>query len=372
MSECVVVGVSGGVDSALSADLLIEQGYQVVGVFMKNWDEDDDEHCPAKEDLLSAQQVCDRLDIELRTVSFSHEYWENVFEHFLATYRSGGTPNPDTLCNREIKFKAFLEYAKTLGAKKIATGHYAQIANVTNGDQRWRLLRGADPDKDQTYFLYMLNREALRHSLFPIGNLLKSTVREMAKKRKLPCYDRNDSTGICFIGERRMNEFLSRYIDTEAGNIVDMDGRILGQHKGAALYTIGQRGGLGIGGIHDSDNGAWYVVDKDIAANQVTVVQGHDHPALLSRIVHINDLHWIDSAPDNHPALTAKCRYRQADTSCSIKTSGGDNISNNSINGAIVEVQFEQAQWAVAPGQALVFYDGEHCLGGGTIVGGSS
>lgn len=359
----VAVGISGGVDSAVAAALLLDQGYEVVALFMKNWDEDDDQQCSAKEDLESARQVCERLSIELRTVNFSSEYWDNVFEPFLDDFRAGLTPNPDTLCNREIKFDAFLQHARALQADKIATGHYAGVDTDDDerGGTRWRLLRGADADKDQSYFLYLLNQNALRHTLFPLSQLRKPRVREIAKARRLPCHDRSDSTGICFIGERNIREFLSRYIPAAPGDIVDCDGRVVGQHEGAAYYTIGQRSGLGIGGSKGATSEPWYVADKDVQANRLTVVQGRDHPSLFKRETRIRDVHWIDRPPSATTKLTAKCRYRQRDAACAIALTGA------TLESDTLEVRFEQPQWALAAGQALVFYAEEQCLGGGVI-----
>ena len=351
--------MSGGVDSAVAAALLQRDGFRVVGVFMKNWDEDDDDECAAHDDLESAQGVCERLGIDLRTVNFAHEYWENVFRLFLAEYEAGRTPNPDTLCNREIKFKVFLDHAQSLGADKIATGHYAAIEADDDG-RRLRLLRGADGDKDQSYFLYLLDRDALSRTVFPLGELRKTRVREIAESLGLPCHDRGDSTGICFIGEKKMRDFLARYIKTEPGEILDAEGHVVGEHHGAAFYTIGQRAGLGIGGRRDAGSEPWYVSGKDMQANRVFVVQGVDHPALFKSEVRIKDIHWIDRAPssgDGNEALSAQCRHRQTAAPCTFTPLADD-------EGA---VHFAQAQRAVAPGQALVFYSGRCCLGGGVV-----
>lgn len=350
--QTIVVGVSGGVDSAVSAALLSREGFRVVGLFMKNWDEDDDGECAAHEDLESARQVCARLGVELHTVNFAHEYWEHVFRHFIKEYKAGRTPNPDTLCNREIKFKTFLEHARGLGADKIATGHYAAVAPDDAGDGL-HLLRGADAGKDQSYFLYLLNQHALRHTLFPLGGLHKTRVRKIAEELQLPCHNREDSAGICFIGEKKMHEFLSRYIRLEPGDIVDADGRVVGRHRGAALYTIGQRAGLGVGGQRDAGGEPWYVAGKDMAANRVRIVQGRDHPALLAREVRVKELHWVGRAPTDGN-LSAQCRHRQTAVACELDLTD---------DGATV--RFSQTVRAVAPGQAVVFYDGRRCLGGG-------
>ena len=358
----VTVGVSGGVDSAVAALLLLEQGCEVSALFMKNWEEDDDERCAAAADLASARAVCERLGVPLRTVNFSHEYWNHVFRRFLDEYQAGRTPNPDTLCNREIKFKAFLEFAQSLGADTIATGHYAGVERRGVGDNAaWRLLRGGDPAKDQSYFLYQLDQRALRRTLFPLAKLRKTEVRALAKARRLPCHDRKDSTGICFIGERNLREFLSRYITAAPGDIVDEAGQTLGRHHGAAFYTIGQRAGLGIGGRRDGDNRPWYVAAKDMAANRLTVVQGRDHPALLRDTMLVDDLHWIDPAAADAVGaepLTARCRHRQPDSPCQMAPCGDGQW----------RVRFAEPQWAVAPGQAMVFYRGPYCLGGATIT----
>lgn len=354
----IAVGISGGVDSAVALHLLLEQGCDVIPVFMKNWDEEDDEHCAASEDLESAQAVCDHLGVPLKTVNFSYEYWEHVFTQFVAGYRAGYTPNPDTLCNREIKFKTFLDFALDLGAGRIATGHYAGIEHASNDDIPRRLLRGHDPNKDQSYFLYLLDQHALRRTVFPLAGMLKKEVRQTAKAMNLPCHGRKDSTGICFVGEKNLYPFLSKYIPSEAGDIVDESGHCVGRHHGAAFYTIGQRTGLGIGGRKDGNGQPWYVVAKDIDANRITVVQGHDHPALFVRNIVINEPHWIAGAPDDNMSLTARCRYRQPDKACRL-TPRDDGLWN---------VHFVEPQWATAPGQAVVFYHKQYCLGGATIA----
>ncbi|MDJ0958734.1 MAG: tRNA 2-thiouridine(34) synthase MnmA [Arenicellales bacterium] len=353
LSEHVVVGLSGGVDSAVAAALLLEQGYEVTGLFMKNWeDDDDDEYCAAAVDLSDAESVCSILGIELRTINFSYEYWERVFTQFLDQYESGYTPNPDILCNREIKFKEFLEYAKTLGADHIATGHYVGVRQ--NGNKTL-LLRGRDAAKDQSYFLYALNQTALKQSLFPLFAWSKAEVREKARRLGLSVYDKKDSTGICFIGERRFKDFLRNYIDSNKGQIRDLDETVVGEHDGLVFYTLGQRQGLGIGGAGEP----WYVVRKDMACNVLYVTQGHEHPALFSSWLHANELNWISGSTPSVPiTCTAKTRYRQADQDCTIE----------SIANGRTLVRFGQPQRAVTPGQSVVFYDGDTCLGGGTIV----
>jgi len=353
----VVVGLSGGVDSAVAARLLLDQGHDVSAVFMKNWDEDDAaDYCPAAEDLDDARDIAARLGIDLQTVSFSAEYWDRVFRHFLREYEAGRTPSPDIVCNREIKFRAFLDHATGLGADYIATGHYARIRREPDT----ALLRGIDENKDQTYFLHTLTRAQLARSLFPLGTMTKDEVRALAHRCGFPNHDKKDSTGICFIGERRFNEFLSRYVDKRPGEIRTLDNRVIGRHEGVVFYTIGQRQGLGIGGLRDSSEEPWYVADKDIAANRLVVVQGHDHPDLLSQQLEASESHWIAGAAPVLPrALTACTRYRQSPARCKVRT--GEEPTG-------LTVRFTKPQRAVAPGQAVVLYDGEECLGGGTIV----
>jgi len=355
----IIVGMSGGVDSSVAAYWLREQGYAVSGLFMKNWEEDDSNgHCAAATDLRDAQAVCQRLGIPLHTVNFACEYWEQVFTHFLAEYRAGRTPNPDVLCNREIKFKVFLEHAQSLGAQAIATGHYAQIAKDANG--AYTLLKGADPGKDQSYFLYMLNQAQLALSYFPIGHLPKSQVRAIAAAQGLATCAKKDSTGICFIGERHFKTFLRQYLPAQPGAMVTPQGQEVGQHDGLMYYTVGQRQGLGIGGGAGDNNGQpWYVADKDIAHNRLIVVQGHDHPLLYRQTLVAEALTWVSGfAPSLPLCCSAKTRYRQADQACTLHSLGENSA----------QVVFDQAQWAVTPGQSVVFYDGPCCLGGGIIA----
>ena len=355
-SQKIIVGLSGGVDSAVAAALLLEQDYHVEGLFMKNWDEDDEEgYCPAEQDLADARAVAECLGIKLHTISFSAEYWDRVFEYFLAEYRAGRTPNPDIMCNQEIKFRAFPEYALGLGADWIATGHYARVEGPTN--QR-RLIKGRDENKDQSYFLYRLNQNALNHSLFPLGDLLKPDVRSIAEDRGFPNFDKKDSTGICFIGERKFREFLGRYLPDQPGEIVSTDGEPLGKHQGLMFHTIGQRQGLGIGGMREASGEPWYVVAKNMNTNQLVVAQGNDHPALFKPALEAKDLHWISGhAPAVPLHCHARIRYRQSDQACEITALRDDRM----------QIHFSEPQRAVTPGQAIVIYNGDLCLGGGTI-----
>ena len=354
--ERVIVGMSGGVDSSVSALLLLQQGYQVEGLFMKNWDEDDGtEYCTAREDLADAQAVCDRIGIKLHTANFAAEYWDNVFEHFLAEYKAGRTPNPDILCNREIKFKAFLDYALLLGADLIATGHYVRRRDR---DGRTELLKGLDPSKDQSYFLHRLNQAQLSRTLFPVGELHKTEVRRIAEEIGLPNAKKKDSTGICFIGERKFRDFLGRYLPAQPGKIVTVDGEEIGQHQGLMYHTLGQRKGLGIGGTKEGSEDPWYVVDKDVENNILVVAQGHDHPRLMSVGLIAQQLHWVDREPlKGTLRCTVKTRYRQTDIPCTITALDDDRI----------DVRFDEPVAAVTPGQSAVFYSGEICLGGGII-----
>jgi tRNA-specific 2-thiouridylase len=346
----VAVGISGGVDSAVAALLLKRAGHDVTGVFMKNWEEDDTaSRCSAAEDLKVARAVCEIIGIALRTVNFSAEYWDRVFSYFVAEYRAGRTPNPDVLCNKEIKFRSFLDHALTLGADKIATGHYARVDAV---DGRYRLLTATDRDKDQTYFLYLLGQAQLGRTLFPIGALTKPEVRDIARQAGLPNFDRRDSTGICFIGERDFRSFLARYIPAQRGEIQTLEGERKGEHEGAMYYTIGQRQGLGIGGRGE----AWYVVGKDVGRNVVYVAQGEHHPALYSSALLAEQVHWIGTAPPLPARLSAKNRYRQTAQPCTVLA-----------HGTGLRVDFDRPQRAVTPGQSVVFYDGDACLGGAII-----
>ncbi len=354
--EKIIVGMSGGVDSSVAAYLLLQRGYEVEGLFMKNWEEDDsEEYCSAAVDLADAQQVCERLGIRLHTVNFSSEYWDNVFEYFLHEYRIGRTPNPDVMCNREIKFKAFLEYAQYLGAQRIATGHYVRVGRRGG---YFELLRGLDANKDQSYFLYALDQHQLGHALFPVGELGKPEVREIARQQRFAVAAKKDSTGICFIGERKFRDFLERFIPAQPGEIVALDGSLLGSHNGLMYYTLGQRQGLGIGGLESGSEEPWYVVDKDLERNRLIVAQGHDHPALFHSHCRIAQLHWIARGIDTPGTeCSARIRYRQRDSACRLQQ----------IDGAGAVVEFAEPQRAITPGQALVFYRGEQCLGGGVI-----
>ncbi|MBL1266319.1 tRNA 2-thiouridine(34) synthase MnmA [Halomonas sp. FeN2] len=352
----VIVGMSGGVDSSVSALLLMQQGYEVEGLFMKNWDEDDGtEYCTAKEDLADAEAVCAKLGIKLHTANFAAEYWDNVFEHFLAEYKAGRTPNPDILCNREIKFKVFLEYAEMLGADKIATGHYVR-QGVRNG--RPRLLKGLDSNKDQSYFLHAVPEAAIARTLFPVGELEKPAVRALAEQYELITAKKKDSTGICFIGERRFRDFLQQYLPAQPGTIETPDGDVIGEHMGLMYYTLGQRQGLGIGGLANYSEEPWYVAAKDLDRNVLIAVQGKHDPLLYSDTLATEAMDWVAGEPPvTQGRFTAKTRYRQSDCGCEMRAlpDGG------------VEVTFDDPQWAVTPGQSLVLYDGDICLGGGVI-----
>jgi tRNA-specific 2-thiouridylase len=356
-SKKVIVGMSGGVDSSVSAYLLMQQGYQVEGLFMKNWEEDDnDEYCAAAEDLKDAQQVCDKLGIKLHKVNFAAEYWDNVFEYFLAEYKAGRTPNPDIMCNKEIKFKAFLEFAaEALGADYIATGHYVQRRLQ---DGHWQLLRGLDNNKDQSYFLYTIGEQHVAQTLFPVGHLEKPAVRAIAEAQGLITHDKKDSTGICFIGERKFKDFLQKYLPAQPGDIMTVDGEKIGRHEGLMYHTLGQRKGLGIGGTKEGGEEPWYVVGKNLEQNQLVVAQGHDHPSLLSSGLIATQLHWVDrSGPQGTLRCTVKTRYRQQDIPCTLTRISEDKL----------EVRFDEPQKAVTPGQSAVFYLAEVCLGGGII-----
>lgn len=355
----VIVGISGGVDSSVAALLLLEQSYQVEGLFMKNWEEDDTEdYCSAETDLADAQSVCEQLNIPLHTVNFSSEYWDRVFAYFLAEYKAGRTPNPDIMCNKEIKFKAFLDYALDQGADYIATGHYARLDRNSSKSDAVKLLKGIDSNKDQTYFLHTLNQHQLSNSLFPVGELEKSEVRNMAEQAGFSTAKKKDSTGICFIGERKFREFLQRFLPAQAGDIVTPEGEKIGTHSGVMYYTLGQRQGLGIGGQKDKPETPWFVVGKNLEKNQLIAAQGHNHPLLLSDTLNASQLHWVAGKPPaNHFSCTAKVRYRQADQACDVSIS-----ENNTCH-----VSFQQRQRAITPGQSVVFYYNEICLGGGII-----
>ena len=353
----VICGMSGGVDSSVSAFILQQQGYQVEGLFMKNWEEDDDtDYCTAAADLADAQAVCDKLGIKLHKINFAAEYWDNVFEHFLSEYKAGRTPNPDILCNKEIKFKAFLEYAaEDLGANYIATGHYVRRRGA---DDNAQLLRGLDANKDQSYFLYTLSSKQVGQSLFPVGDIEKPIVRAIAEDLGLITAKKKDSTGICFIGERKFKDFLARYLPAQPGNIRTVEGDIIGRHDGLMYHTLGQRKGLGIGGVKGAGEEAWYVVEKDLVNNELIVAQGHDHSALLSTGLIAQQLHWVDRQPIREPLrCTVKTRYRQTDVPCIIEP----------IDDESIKVIFDEPQIAVTPGQSAVFYLNEVCLGGGII-----
>ncbi len=357
MPERVVVGMSGGVDSSVAALLLKRAGWDVVGLFMKNWeDDDDDEYCSTRQDLIDAAAAADVIGVDLEAVNFSAEYKDRVFAEFLREYSAGRTPNPDVLCNAEIKFKAFVDHAMRLGASKIATGHYARVKQT---NQSFELLRGVDAGKDQSYFLHRLNQEQLSRAVFPVGELRKSQVRRLALEAGLPNHAKKDSTGICFIGERPFREFLNRYLPKAPGPIKTPEGRVVGEHIGLAFYTIGQRKGIGIGGLANMKGEAWYVAGKRRESNELIVVQGHDHPLLMKRNLKATDPAWIGGdAPEEERALSAKTRYRQADAACTLER----------VLDSEIRVGFEAPQWAVTPGQSVVLYEGEVCLGGGIIT----
>ena len=360
----VIVGMSGGVDSSVSAHLLIEQGYQVEGLFMKNWEEDDtDEYCAAAEDLKDAQQVCEKLGIKLHTINFATEYWDNVFEYFLAEYKAGRTPNPDIMCNKEIKFKAFLEFAcEDLGADYIATGHYVQREFITdeNGNGQWAMLRGLDSNKDQSYFLYTLSDKQVGRTLFPVGNIEKPEVRAIAEKADLVTANKKDSTGICFIGERKFKDFLGQYLPAQPGKIESAEGEVIGEHDGLMYHTLGQRKGLRIGGLANAGEAPWYVVEKDLLRNVLIVGQGHDHPRLFSKGLIGNQLHLVNRKKLEQPiSCTVKTRYRQEDVPCT--------LTPLSEEEGTYQVIFNEQQSSVTPGQSVVFYQDNVCLGGGII-----
>lgn len=360
----VVIGMSGGVDSSVSAWLLKEQGYEVIGLFMKNWEDDDDtEYCSSRQDWLDAASVADVVGVDIEAVNFAAEYKDRVFAEFLREYSAGRTPNPDVLCNAEIKFKAFLDHAMGLGADYIATGHYARVRHIENASgKQVQLLKAVDASKDQSYFLHRLNQAQLARTIFPLGEIPKTRVRTIAEQIGLPNAGKKDSTGICFIGERPFREFLNRYLPTKPGPMISSDGKYLGEHVGLSFYTLGQRKGLGIGGVSgkqraDGTADAWYVAKKDIKNNTLYVVQGHDHPWLLQHGLQAEDASWVAGHAPEPGKYSAKTRYRQTDAACVLSA-----VGNNGF-----ELQFSQAQWAVTPGQSAVLYDGDVCLGGGVI-----
>ncbi len=356
----IVIGMSGGVDSSVSAHLLKEQGYEVIGLFMKNWEDDDDsDYCSSRQDWIDAASVADVVGVDIEAVNFAAEYKDRVFSEFLREYQAGRTPNPDVLCNAEIKFKAFLDHAMQLGADLIATGHYARVREI---DGRFELLKAVDLTKDQSYFLHRLNQAQLSKTLFPLGEIRKSEVRKIAEQLKLPNATKKDSTGICFIGERPFRDFLNRYLAQQPGPIKTPEGEPIGQHIGLSFYTLGQRKGIGIGGIrnHQNDDGssdAWYVARKDMATNTLYVVQGHDHPWLLAPALHADQASWIAGHAPDTDQYTAKTRYRQADVACQFDAAGAE----------LFQLHFTDPQWAVTPGQSAVLYQGDICLGGGII-----
>jgi len=354
--ERIVVGMSGGVDSSVAALLLKRQGFDVVGLFMKNWeDDDDDEYCSTRQDLIDCASVAEVIGVDLEVVNFSAEYKERVFSAFLAEYSAGRTPNPDVLCNAEIKFKAFLDHAIALGAKRIATGHYARVRESAGG---FELLRAVDSTKDQSYFLHRLNQGQLAGVVFPVGELKKTEVRTIAKEAGLHNFAKRDSTGICFIGERPFREFLGRYLPKQPGAMRTPEGKVVGEHVGLSFYTIGQRKGVGIGGLRGSRGEPWYVGGKDLKKNELIVVQGHDHPMLLRERLRAQDLAWVSGElPDPNLSYSGKTRYRQADAAC--RVTQRDPVG--------LDVEFSAPQWAVAPGQSVVLYRENVCLGGGVI-----
>jgi tRNA-specific 2-thiouridylase len=352
----VVIGMSGGVDSSVAAWILKQQGYKVIGLFMKNWEDDDNsEYCSSRQDWLDVVSVADLIGIDVEAVNFASEYKDRVFAEFLREYSAGRTPNPDVLCNAEIKFKAFLDHAMSLGAEAIATGHYAKTAKVGN---EVHLLKAIDETKDQSYFLYRLNQQQLKHVIFPLGGIRKTVIREIAQKIGLPNAAKKDSTGICFIGERPFREFLNRYLPNKPGPIKTEDGKTVGEHVGLAFYTLGQRKGIGMGGSKDGTGDPWFVAKKDIQTNTLYIVQGHEHPWLLNPLLNASQISWTSDAAPGVGSYSAKTRYRQADAPCEL----------TSVTGDLFTLNFEEAQWAVTPGQSAVIYSGDRCLGGGIIT----
>ena len=352
----VVIGMSGGVDSSVAAWILKQQGYKVIGLFMKNWEDDDNsEYCSSRQDWLDVVSVADLIGIDVEAVNFASEYKDRVFAEFLREYSAGRTPNPDVLCNAEIKFKAFLDHAMSLGAEAIATGHYAKTAKVGN---EVHLLKAIDETKDQSYFLYRLNQQQLKHVIFPLGGIRKTVIREIAQKIGLPNAAKKDSTGICFIGERPFREFLNRYLPNKPGPIKTEDGKTVGEHVGLAFYTLGQRKGIGMGGSKDGTGDPWFVAKKDIQTNTLYIVQGHEHPWLLNPLLNASQISWTSDVVPDLGSYTAKTRYRQVDAPCQLSALTQDLLTLN----------FDEAQWAVTPGQSAVIYSGDRCLGGGIIT----
>lgn len=352
----VIVGLSGGVDSAVAALLLQQQGYQVEGVFMKNWEADaNDPFCQAEQDLSDARAVCEKLQIPFQRANFAKEYWDNVFQNFLDEYAAGRTPNPDILCNKEIKFKVFLDFALKQGADFIATGHYARCIQQNNQFELWQ---GLDKNKDQSYFLYTLGQQQLANCLFPVGELSKPKVRKLAKDHGFLNHAKKDSTGICFIGERRFTDFLQEYLLTKPGHIKTETGKIIGKHNGLMFYTLGQRKGIGIGGQKDAAESPWYVIEKDLLKNELIIGQGHHHPKLMHQSLRCHQLHWVTKAPADSFTCEAKTRYRQKQEACRVVKITADEY----------QVDFIDLQWAMTPGQSVVFYQGQQCLGGGIIT----